>query len=100
DESGSAHATRISPHLYLQQQIHGVVTDENGVPLAGVSVKVKGKDIGVVTGSDGRFSLTVPVDAILAISYIGYQDQEIVVGNQIAFNIQLQTSAKGLNEVV
>lgn len=99
NESGSGYVVKRAAHLY-QQQIRGVVTDENGAPLAGVSVKVKGRDIGVVTGSDGRFSLTVPGNAILEVSYVGYQNQEIIVGSRVEFNIQLQSSAKGLNEVV
>ncbi len=81
-------------------QIDGIVTDENGKPLSGVSIQVKGTNQGVITSATGKFSLTVPEDAILSVSFVGYQTQEVVVGNKKNMVIKLQVTASGLNEVV
>lgn len=86
---------------HLQEQtIHGTVTDEKGTPLIGVTVKVKGTNHGAVTDAEGKFSLAVPDGAVLEVSYVGYQTQEIAVSNQSTLMISLKASASGLNEVV
>ncbi len=83
-----------------QHKIEGIITDDKGNPLSGVSVQVKGTSAGTSTDGAGRFSLIVQDNAILTVSFVGYQTQEISVGNKSNFNIQLQVSASGLNEVV
>ena len=57
-----------------EKTVTGVVVDENGVPVIGANVVVKGTTIGTVTDVDGKFSLNVPQGAVLTISYIGYID--------------------------
>ncbi len=74
--------------------------DETGEPLIGVSVQVKGTTTGTITDFDGKFSLAVPANATLSVSYIGYQTQEIKVGNQRNVKIQLKPDNKLLDEVV
>lgn len=56
--------------------------DETGEPMIGVSVLVKGTNTGTVTDFNGKFLLNVSPSSVLVISYIGYQTQEIKVGNQ------------------
>src|SRR5690606_13872855 len=93
----------ISPNeglLDQQHSIQGTVTDAKGTPLVGVTVKVKGTDQGTVTDAEGKFTLVVPDNATLEVSYIGYATQEIAVGEQTDLQIQLKPSASGLNEVV
>jgi TonB-linked SusC/RagA family outer membrane protein len=92
----------ISPRKNIsdQHKIQGVVTDEKGAPLVGVTVKVKKAGLGTVTDADGKFVLVVPDDAVLEVSYIGYQMQEIPVGDQQNIHIRMKTAASGLNEVV
>lgn len=81
--------------------ISGVVKDEKGVALVGVSVMVKGTTLGTATDLDGRFNLEVPDrDVILIVSYLGYVTEEIAIQNQTSFNITLQQDTKALNEVV
>jgi hypothetical protein len=64
--------------LLGQNVAEGIVSDENGEPLVGVSVLVQGTATGTITDLDGRFQLTVPEpEAILVVSYIGYLTQEI-----------------------
>ena len=87
--------TYIPPH-----SIEGKVTDENGNPLFGVSIKVKGEAIGTATTATGSFSLTVPDDATLEISFVGYETQEIVVGNRVNLTIEMKVAISGLNEVI
>lgn len=80
--------------------ITGKITDSTGAPLVGVTIKVKGSTSGTVTDVNGNFSLDVPQDAVLVISYIGYTTKEVPVNGQTELSIVLQPSALGLNEVV
>jgi TonB-linked SusC/RagA family outer membrane protein len=89
-----------SGRLLKDHTVNGIVTDESGKPLQGVSVQVKGTNKGVITNSTGEFSLSVPEGATLVISFIGYETQEVAVGDQSNLNIQLKVAASGLNEVV
>ena len=86
----------------MQQQnlkVSGVVTDEAGGPLIGVSVLVKGTTLGNITDLNGRFSLDVPEGSILEISYIGYKTQSIKAQRE-PMNIVLKEDAQKLDEVV
>jgi TonB-linked SusC/RagA family outer membrane protein len=86
----------------LQQKIvTGRVVDASNIPLAGVNVIENGTTNGVMTGVDGKFSITVASGAsVLRFSFIGYDDQEVAVGNQTTVNITLSESTVGLQEVV
>ena len=88
--------------LFFQQStITGTVTDEAGLPLPGASVVVKGTTNGTQTDFDGNFSIEVASgDAVLTISYIGYEAKEISVGNQEIIDVVLSESASALDEVV
>ena len=82
-------------------RISGRVTGENGEPLAGVSVAVKGTNIGTTTDASGNFSLSAPdAGATLVFSYVGYQSREVAIGNQTTINISLAPSKNSLDEVV
>ncbi len=80
--------------------IKGVVLDAEGLPVIGANVIQNGTTNGVITDIDGNFTLTVPVGAVVKISYIGYVSQEITVGDQTTFNIVLQEDSEVLDEVV
>lgn len=85
----------------LQASITGIVTDENGAPLPGASIVEKGTTNGTQTDFDGNFNIVVSGEkAKLVVSYIGYTSQEIPVGQQTEINIQLQSDASELDEVV
>ncbi|WP_276496379.1 SusC/RagA family TonB-linked outer membrane protein [Pontibacter litorisediminis] len=83
-----------------EQTIRGTVTDDGGTPLPGVTVVVKGTTRGTSTDASGNFTLSVPANATLVLSFIGFQTQEVAVGNQATFNIAMQTDTKALEEVV
>ncbi|WP_460023808.1 SusC/RagA family TonB-linked outer membrane protein [Marinifilum fragile] len=85
-----------------QKKIKGTVTDDQGLPLPGVSVIIKGTNTGVSTDFDGNFLLELPAgeEYVLVFSFIGMQPQEIVVTNQTQLNITLTASSEQLAEVV
>ena len=82
-------------------QINGQVMDENGVPLPGATIMVKGTTRGAITNLDGNFSIEVEDETtVLSISFIGYLSQEITVGDQTEITVTLLTDAIGLEEIV
>lgn len=85
-----------------ERTVTGTVTDKtDGLPLPGVSVKVKGTNIGTSTGGDGRFSVRVPQGSTtIILTYIGYATQEASIGSSGVVNVQLTTDAKQLSEVI
>ena len=82
--------------------IKGQILDENGEPLIGVSVVVKGEStVGTITDFDGNFSLEVPSgQKILVVSYIGYKTQEVTLGTGDTINIKMVPDTQALDEVV
>lgn len=86
--------------LQEKKTITGTVTDELGEPIIGANVVEKGTLNGVVTDLDGKFSLFVSDNATIEISYIGFIQQEIKVGNKTQFSIILNEDAQKLEEVV
>ncbi|MDP4208513.1 MAG: SusC/RagA family TonB-linked outer membrane protein [Bacteroidota bacterium] len=91
-------------HLTTAQtvQITGTVTSkEDGQPLPGVSVTVKGTNIGTATDFQGKYSLSVPTDAkTLVVKFIGMKTQEVTISGKSTIDIALESDAVGLNEVV
>src|SRR5687768_730881 len=88
--------------VMAQHTVTGKVTaSSDATPLPGVSVLVKGTTTGTSTDSDGRFSIAVPTeDATLVLSFIGLTTQEIPVGNQTNFTVEMTEDATELSEVV
>lgn len=80
--------------------LKGTIVDENGLPIIGANVLVKGTTNGTITDVDGNFSLDVENGNILHISYIGYADQEIKVGGQNDLLVTLKENTKVLDELV
>ena len=81
--------------------VSGTVTDEQGEPLIGASVLIKGTTVGSITDLDGKFSIKIPVSgADLEISYIGYITKEVTVTTQDNLTIALEPDNKLLDEVV
>ena len=80
--------------------IKGTILDATGMPVIGTNVMVKGTTNGTITDMDGKFSLEVDKNAILVVSYIGYANQEIKVGNQNTLSITMKEDAEALDELV
>lgn len=82
-------------------RVQGTVVDDTGLALPGVSVKIKGTGTGTVTDVNGKFALdTSGPDAVLVFTFIGFESQEVPVGSQTNFKIQLKAVSNSLNEVV
>ena len=89
--------------LVAQQtiKVSGQVVDQEGEPLIGATVKLKGAQTGVITDFDGKFTIDAPSNATLVVSYVGYKDREIAVrGRAIIEQIQLESDAMMLDQVV
>lgn len=84
------------------QTVRGVISDDNGEVLIGVSVLVKGTSNGIVTDMDGQFTLSGDFNAntVLVISYIGMKTQEIKIGNRRSFDIKMQSDVEALDEII
>ncbi len=84
-----------------QRQISGVVNDENGEPVPGTSVIVKGTTRGVMTGIDGKYQLGLTDgDKVLVFSFVGMKAQEVTIGDQRTINVTLEQENFGIEEVV
>lgn len=89
--------------LFAQNNItiSGTVLDEQGQPLPGANVVLKGTTTGVQTDFDGNFSLdNVPGNGILVFSYIGYVSQEVPINNRTSLKVTLLEDTQALDEVV
>jgi TonB-linked SusC/RagA family outer membrane protein len=81
--------------------ITGRVIDSEGKPVAGASVQVLGSNVGTNTDANGVFSLEVDKpDAVLSVTYVGYQKQEIIIGEKTNLTIRLTQESTQLNDVV
>ncbi|HTI91085.1 MAG TPA: TonB-dependent receptor [Puia sp.] len=78
----------------------GKVLDEKGQPLVGASVRIKGSKTGTSTDASGSFTLEVPDNTTLIISYLGYEDKEVAASGTAPLNISLKLAANSLNEAV
>ncbi|WP_300762722.1 carboxypeptidase-like regulatory domain-containing protein [uncultured Parabacteroides sp.] len=88
---------------FAQISISGKVVDAGGMELPGVNVMVKGTTVGTLTDGDGKFTIPdVPggSNAVLVFSYVGFQTQEIKVGNAKSLTVKLQEDNMALDEVV
>ena len=85
-----------------ERVISGTVTDQTDkAPLPGVSVRIKGTQIGTQTGPDGKYTLRIPSgNNTLTFTYIGYATRDIAIGANNTLNVSLVASARELGEVV
>ena len=90
------------PSLALAQSTtSGTVSElENGFPLPGVNVIIKGSSTGTTTDFDGKYQLTVNNGDVLVFSYVGYTSQEVIFAGQTVLDIQLSEDASALDEIV
>ena len=100
DISGAGFANAPSPQKGFP--ISGSVVDEDGNPVSGVTVVEKANPAnGTVSNSNGEFSIHVPdQNSVLAFSFLGYEPQELVVGDRRILSIMLKTAAQEMEDVV
>ena len=97
--SKAAHAATTTPLTLQQQEVLGLVEDQNGLPIPGVTVSIKNTNRGTVTNLDGEYNITAPAKGILVFSYVGYKKQEIAVDGRAAINVRLEEDIAALGEV-
>ena len=89
----------LSIGLYAQQQVSGVVVDENGDPVIGASIQAKGSTQGTISDYDGKFEMSVPESVkTLVVSFVGMATQEVPAGKNI--KVTLSENAEVIQEVV
>ena len=89
-----------SQSVAQSRQVSGKVTDEKGNPIPGASIKVRGVRTGTSADANGVFKITVPANGILQISGVGFEMQEVAVGNLEAVKVSLKQASTALSEVV
>ncbi|HJY23446.1 MAG TPA: TonB-dependent receptor [Hanamia sp.] len=93
-----------SNNIYAQSTVPvaGFITSQSGEPLAGVSIIVKGGTQAITSGNDGHFEINAPANSTLVITYVGYINREVKVGNTPSSNlsVQLITNRNELEQVV
>ncbi|NQU51206.1 MAG: SusC/RagA family TonB-linked outer membrane protein [Bacteroidetes bacterium] len=85
---------------YAQQSVTGTVTDEDGLGIPGTTVMEKGTSSGTITNIDGKYTISVPNDAVLVFTFVGMTTQEIPVGGRSSIDVTLATSTIGIDEIV
>ncbi|MCH4553049.1 SusC/RagA family TonB-linked outer membrane protein [Aestuariibaculum lutulentum] len=84
----------------VQETIRGVVKDQSGMPLPGVTILIKGTNKGTTTDFDGQYAVYADDETVLVFSYIGYKTTEIVVGEKTKIDVVLEPDLSELEEVV
>lgn len=85
----------------IDRTVTGTVNDDNGAPLPGVNIAIKGTTTGTSTDGEGRFSLSIPDDnVVLVFSFVGYTAQVVQPGVRTSLQVTLKSDTKALDEVV
>ncbi len=87
--------------ILAQRTISGNVSSNEGEPLIGATVQVKGTTIGTITDLEGNYTMSVPAgNDVLVVSYTGYQTQEVAIGASNVVDVILQIGVSQLSEVI
>ncbi|EPR71797.1 carboxypeptidase-like regulatory domain-containing protein [Cyclobacterium qasimii] len=93
--------TLIQPsETMMDVSVSGTVLDQAGDPIPGVTISVAGAGIGTATDLDGKYTISVPEGSTLVFSFIGFESQRILVGDQSIINVTLNEDISSLDEVV
>ncbi|MEQ9218708.1 MAG: TonB-dependent receptor [Cyclobacteriaceae bacterium] len=88
--------------VYINEEVDvtGIVTDQNGEPLPGSTIQEKGTNNGTITDVDGRYSLSVGDNAVLIVSFVGFEAKEIPLNGRSVIDVVLVEDVSSLDEVV
>ena len=86
--------------LFDDNIVSGLVTDDGGTGLSGVSITLKGTSLGTTTDTEGKYKIAAPSNGVLSFTYVGYETQEVPVNNKTTINVRLLATMGKLNEVV
>jgi Domain of unknown function (DUF4139) len=87
----------------LKDKLQGIITDADGLPLVGAAIVIKGTTKGTITDIEGKYTLDVlpnERNSNLVVSYVGYNQEEVPIGNSAFSNVQLNENSMVLSEVV
>lgn len=90
----------ITREMSVQQKIHGVVKDQNDLPLIGVTILVNDEKQGTTTDFDGKFEILVHNGDVIHFSFLGFKTKKIKMTNQVVLNVTLEPSTNELDELV
>ncbi|WP_036145564.1 SusC/RagA family TonB-linked outer membrane protein [Maribacter sp. Hel_I_7] len=90
----------MSSVLWAQSSVTGTVADDQGMPIPGASIVVKGTSNGTVTDFDGNFSISVEEGNVLSVSYLGYKPVEVAYSGQSNISVTMTEDTAQLDEVV
>ncbi|RAV99246.1 TonB-dependent receptor [Pseudochryseolinea flava] len=94
----------IENYVIFAMTVSGEVKSETGEPLPGVSVLIKGTNLGTVTDADGKYTIDIPdahaADGVLVFSFIGYVSQEVAISNRTNVSVNLVADIQTLSEVI
>ena len=79
--------------------VTGTVLDDTDLPIPGAAVMVRGSSRGVITDNDGQFSIDVSPHDVLIFQFLGFEDEEVKVGDQLNIIVKMRTIASALDEV-
>src|SRR5687768_7421079 len=80
--------------------ISGKIIDEGGKPISGATIQIKGTKSAVVSDADGNFAINAKEGSLIVVSYVGFENKEIKIGNTTELAISLKVSDQSLTEVV
>jgi hypothetical protein len=83
-----------------EKKVTGKITDPNGAPLSGVTITIKGSTKATTTNEQGLFTITAEDNDVLVFSYVGYESQEIKVGDRTQISLALVSAASSLENIV
>lgn len=95
--TGSPTFVTVTPDVTITGTVSGA---DDGLPIPGVNILVKGTTRGTQTDTDGKYALEVPEGGILVFSFIGYETQEMTIGNSSVVNVVMRSDTQSLGEVV
>ncbi|MCA1745536.1 MAG: carboxypeptidase-like regulatory domain-containing protein, partial [Bacteroidales bacterium] len=91
EDSNPSSKTGAVSELFMQgqQTVTGVVTDNENIPMPGVTVAIKGTTIGAITNVDGLYTLSAPSDAVLVFSFIGFMSEEVPLEGRSSVDLMM-----------
>ncbi len=89
-----------STTMLLSQTVSGELFDETGLPMIGANVLVQGTDTGTISDVDGKFEVAANPGDVLVVSYVGYKDQYLTVGNDRYISFAMSANSLELDEVI
>ena len=86
-------------NTFQHTEVQGTITDDNGMPLAGVTIRIKGSQKGTSSDFNGAYAIPINTNDVLVFSFVGFKTQEVSPKGQTEINIQLKQDITALNTI-